>query len=65
MQELAAGTVRIGQLAVFDQFAHDPQGFLLVHPFSPTVEITAKTAGLRGQFKLLPTTKQALGQKLF
>jgi hypothetical protein len=70
LQQLAAGAVRIGQLAVVDQFTHDPQGFLLVHPFSPTVDqsntpITAKTAGFRGQFKLAMATKQALGQKIF
>jgi hypothetical protein len=57
-------------LAVVDQFAHDPQGFLLVHPFSPTVDQsnappTVKTVGLRGQFKLATATKQALGQKIF
>lgn len=65
LQQLATGTVRIGQLATVDQFAHDPQRFLLIHPISPTVVITAKTAGLRGQFKLMARTKQALGQKIF
>ncbi len=45
LQQFATGAVRVGQLAVVDQFAHYPQGFLLVHPFSPTVVLTAKTAG--------------------
>jgi hypothetical protein len=69
LQQFAAGAVRVGQLAAVDQFAHHPQGFLLVHPFSPTVDqsntpLAAKTAGLRGQFKLAGAPKQALGQKI-
>ncbi|MNP17534.1 hypothetical protein D3C76_1099700 [compost metagenome] len=69
LQQLATGAVRVGQLPVVDQLAHDAQGFLLIHPFSPTVDqsnaaLPAKTLGLRWQFKQLATTKQALGSKI-
>ncbi|MNI47632.1 hypothetical protein D3C73_1021620 [compost metagenome] len=64
MQQFATGTVRVRQLVALNQFAHDLQGFLLIHPFSPTVESINKIAGFRRQFKLAQATKQALGQKI-